>query len=54
MADPKFPDTENSSSQKPEIDYSPKEYSLRKLLLIGLIFAAGAAIFILPIVLCES
>ncbi|WFS63290.1 hypothetical protein LF599_03745 [Pseudodesulfovibrio thermohalotolerans] len=54
MADLKFPDTDKSSSQEPEIDYSPKEYSLRKLLLIGLIFAAGVAIFILPIVLCES
>lgn len=54
MTDFESPNTETSSAQKPEIDYSPKEYSLKQLFLFGLIFIAAAAILLLPLIFYES
>jgi hypothetical protein len=54
MADLESHNTEKPPSQEPEIDYSPKEHSLKELLLIGLIFLGAAAVFILPIMFYES
>lgn len=45
---------EKSSLSVSEIDCTPKQYSFKELLIIGLKFALCTAIFLLPIWFIES
>lgn len=45
---------EKPSLPAPEIDCTPKQYSFKELVIIGLKFAACAAILFLPIWFIES